>query len=225
MQRYSVSHRGQWVVLTLIIGWLVISQPVAADEVQCDYAVGGLSDCYEPIQYGYDDQGLPNVPRANLRANACFGAGTLVEECTDERDWRVGWHLIRLQTGVLDCSQVPSELYAELAQLFDCSIKSPPPTTTVAVGYCVITPVVGVPSLTLRYYIGSYIWTPLAGQAELRTNNGGVVMPVAVGQDYVTYDFPPDQPPYTTTAELVDGNGSVLFTFSPCPVDPRSFVP
>lgn len=225
MKGNLVSKIWQWVLVGLVVGLLGISQSVGAEEVQCDYAVAGLPDCYEPIQYGYDNQGQPNVPRANLQANACFGTGTLADECADERDWRIGWHLIRLQTGVLDCSQVPTELYAELARLFDCSIKPPAPVTPVADGRCGVLPVVAVPSLTLRYYIGGYEWLPLPGQAAIRTNHAGVVLPVVAGQAKVLYDFPPDQPPYTTTAELLDGTGTVLFTFPACPVDPRTLIP
>jgi hypothetical protein len=217
-------------VLALLVAGLIAFSLGVAAEPSCDYAAGGLPDCYEPLErYGYDDRGDPNVPRANPRANACFGTGTFVESCVTERDWRVGWHLIRLQTGVLDCSQVPTELYAELAQWFDCSIKpSPVAVESSAVGSvvggvysaCLVTPVVSVPSGVLQYYIASYYWSPQPSQSVLHTHHAGATIPVAVGVGYSNLTFPVAQPPYNSTAELVDGTGTVLLTFAPCPANP-----
>lgn len=45
---------------------------------------------------GVDDQGNPNDPDVNNRANACFYGGAMEGKCDTEWEWYCGWHVIRL---------------------------------------------------------------------------------------------------------------------------------
>lgn len=45
---------------------------------------------------GGDDQGNPNDPDVNDRANACFEGGDMESKCDTEWEWMCGWHIIRL---------------------------------------------------------------------------------------------------------------------------------
>lgn len=45
---------------------------------------------------GVDDQGQPNDPTINERANACYDEGSMADiPCTTDWEWTCGWHLIR----------------------------------------------------------------------------------------------------------------------------------
>lgn len=45
---------------------------------------------------GVDDQGNPNDPNVNERANACFEGGDMAGKCDTEWEWMCGWYIIRL---------------------------------------------------------------------------------------------------------------------------------
>lgn len=45
---------------------------------------------------GVDDQGNPNDPNVNDRANACYEGGDMVGKCDTVWEWVCGWHVIRL---------------------------------------------------------------------------------------------------------------------------------
>jgi len=48
---------------------------------------------------GNDDQGQPNDPDNNERANACYEGGSMEDaNCSTEWEWVCGWHLIRWET-------------------------------------------------------------------------------------------------------------------------------
>lgn len=57
---------------------------------------------------GVDDQGNPNDPAVNDNANACFEGGSLEDKCVTEWEWECGWHLIRLEEGLISESLFPS---------------------------------------------------------------------------------------------------------------------
>lgn len=71
---------------------------------------------------GFDDQGNPNDPAVNDRANACFDGGTLDNDRCNTTDadedgvitqydidwmWRCGWFLIRYERGMIPLEAVP----------------------------------------------------------------------------------------------------------------------
>lgn len=45
---------------------------------------------------GVDDQGNPNDPNVNDRANACYTDGAMADKCDTPWEWICGWHVIRL---------------------------------------------------------------------------------------------------------------------------------
>jgi hypothetical protein len=50
---------------------------------------------------GVDDQGNPNDPTVNDRANACYEGGELEGKCDTPEEWAGGWFLIRYRAGLL----------------------------------------------------------------------------------------------------------------------------
>ncbi|TVR22427.1 MAG: hypothetical protein EA396_06035 [Anaerolineaceae bacterium] len=70
--------------------------------------------------FAVDDEGNPNDPNVNDRANACFTGGTMEDRCyvdfnndgvVDEFEinwaWTCGWHLIRWEYGLIPSSAIP----------------------------------------------------------------------------------------------------------------------
>lgn len=45
---------------------------------------------------GTDDEGNPNDPNVNDRANACYEGGAMEGKCDTDWEWMCGWHVIRL---------------------------------------------------------------------------------------------------------------------------------
>ncbi|MFQ3673987.1 MAG: hypothetical protein SNJ83_10370 [Aggregatilineales bacterium] len=92
-----------------------------------------------------DDRGNPNDPSENERANACFTGGSWEGKChrtdvdfdgdVDEQDvnwmWRCGWYVIRVERGLLNEGQYPSECYTK--PRFTASAPSCPPIVSFTV--------------------------------------------------------------------------------------------
>jgi len=57
---------------------------------------------------GVDDQGNPNDPNVNDRANACFEGGSMAGRCEIELHWTAGWYLIRYEYGIFSRDEVHS---------------------------------------------------------------------------------------------------------------------
>lgn len=57
---------------------------------------------------GNDDQGQPNDPNENDRANACYSGGTMESKCDTAWEWFCGWVMIRYDAGIFTREQVPS---------------------------------------------------------------------------------------------------------------------
>jgi hypothetical protein len=55
-----------------------------------------------------DDQGNPNNPHDNARANACFNGGAMAGKCDDAWEWECGWFMIRYDAGVISPSDFPT---------------------------------------------------------------------------------------------------------------------
>jgi hypothetical protein len=68
-----------------------------------------------------DDGGLPNDPLVNEDANACYAGGSLEGKCALDGDgngvvddyeadwaWNCGWHVIRLDAGMIGENDVPA---------------------------------------------------------------------------------------------------------------------
>lgn len=58
-------------------------------------------------QESVDDQGNPNDPAVNPRANACYAGASMDGKCHEEIDWIAGWYLIRFEDGIISRDQVP----------------------------------------------------------------------------------------------------------------------
>lgn len=59
------------------------------------------------LVFALDDQGNPNDPAINERANACYEDGTLAGQCDTELEWQAGWYLIRYEFGILQRADIP----------------------------------------------------------------------------------------------------------------------
>lgn len=55
-----------------------------------------------------DDQGNPNDPNNNDRANACYEEGSMESKCHTEWEWICGWYMIRFDTGIFSREEVPA---------------------------------------------------------------------------------------------------------------------
>jgi hypothetical protein len=63
-------------------------------------------------QDSVDDQGNPNDPAVNERANACYAGAAWEYRCgNDQTLWDAGWYYIRLQRGILSPSELPSSFW------------------------------------------------------------------------------------------------------------------
>jgi hypothetical protein len=69
--------------------------------VLCLLAVGVLA------QEGVDDEGNPNNPNENDRANACYSGGTMEGKCDTEWEWVCGWYMIRFDAGLFTREEIP----------------------------------------------------------------------------------------------------------------------
>jgi hypothetical protein len=58
-------------------------------------------------QSGLDDEGNPNDPRMNERANACYDGGSLAGKCDTQVEWDAGWYLIRYQNNMISRQNFP----------------------------------------------------------------------------------------------------------------------
>lgn len=75
---------------------------------------------------GVDDEGNPNDPRVNERANACYMGGTLEGKCATEAEWQAGWYLIRYEYGMINRQGIP--VWAQWVLQEDPIILIPTPT-------------------------------------------------------------------------------------------------
>jgi hypothetical protein len=58
---------------------------------------------------GVDDEGLPNIPLFNERANACYGGAALSGTCETDDDWQCGWAWIRLENNLITPDTFPDD--------------------------------------------------------------------------------------------------------------------
>jgi hypothetical protein len=86
-----------------------------------------------------DDDGNPNDPNVNDRANACYTGGSMENKCDEIWDWSCGWYLIRFEAGIILREDFPNQ----------CSILLPPlpEGETIAVA--------GIPRLSVGCYDSS----------------------------------------------------------------------
>jgi hypothetical protein len=57
---------------------------------------------------GSDDEGNPNDPFTNDRANACYEDGTMASKCDTEWEWICGWYMIRFDAGIFTREEIPA---------------------------------------------------------------------------------------------------------------------
>lgn len=69
------------------------------------------------LAVGTDDQGNPNDPNDNDRANACFSEGSLEGKCDTDWEWKCGWHLIRFEYELTSREDFPTECASLLPPL------------------------------------------------------------------------------------------------------------
>jgi hypothetical protein len=60
------------------------------------------------ISFALDDQGNPNDPTTNDRANACYEDGTMADKCDTEWEWICGWYMIRFDYGIFSREEIPA---------------------------------------------------------------------------------------------------------------------
>ncbi|MFN8376467.1 MAG: hypothetical protein U0694_26795 [Anaerolineae bacterium] len=64
-----------------------------------------------------DDQGNPNDPAVNERANACYAGAAWEYTCGDDLYmWDAGWYYIRLQAGIFSVTDIPSGFWWIIGQ-------------------------------------------------------------------------------------------------------------
>jgi hypothetical protein len=61
------------------------------------------------LALGTDDEGNPNDPNVNERANACFGDGSMEGKCDTDWEWECGWHLIRFEYELTSREDFPTK--------------------------------------------------------------------------------------------------------------------
>ena len=60
---------------------------------------------------GEDDEGNPNDPFENERANACYTGGSWEGKCDTEIEWIGGWYYIRWEAGIFSREDIPAWLW------------------------------------------------------------------------------------------------------------------
>jgi hypothetical protein len=61
------------------------------------------------LAFALDDQGNPNDPNVNDRANACYEDGSMAGKCDTDWEWEGGWYLIRFQAGLISREDFPAQ--------------------------------------------------------------------------------------------------------------------
>lgn len=92
------------------------------------------------LVFAADDQGEPNDPTINDRANACYEDGSMAGKCDTVWEWECGWYLIRFESGMISPDRFPTGCVSVLVL---------PPE--VAAG--IITPSIGC-----QLFTGSYVF-------------------------------------------------------------------
>jgi hypothetical protein len=59
---------------------------------------------------GFDDEGHPNDPTINDRANACYEGSTWEGKCDTLLEWVGGWYYIRFEAGIFSREEIPDWL-------------------------------------------------------------------------------------------------------------------
>jgi hypothetical protein len=61
------------------------------------------------LAFALDDQGNPNDPATNERANACYEDGSMAGKCDTDWEWEAGWYLIRFEAGMISREDFPAQ--------------------------------------------------------------------------------------------------------------------
>jgi hypothetical protein len=69
------------------------------------------------LTFALDDQGNPNDPSVNDRANACYEDGAMAGKCDTEWEWICGWFMIRFDYGIFSREDIPASCASLLPQL------------------------------------------------------------------------------------------------------------
>ncbi len=77
--------------------------------------------------FALDDEGNPNDPNINERANACYEDGSMAGKCDTAWEWDGGWYLIRFQYGLISRDDVPAQYHILLPALPPSNTSPPAP--------------------------------------------------------------------------------------------------
>jgi hypothetical protein len=151
----SIMKRRLFVILALVVFFIPVSVSLA--------------------DTGLDDQGNPNDPAVNARANACYPGGAMEGKCDTEWEWTCGWYLIRYNAGMYSRSQVP----ATCASLLPPVLKGA--KTYPTVGCVLLTPFDISGPVYLNFNGGNYLPAPVTvyNDANCSIVNRTFVTPIA----------------------------------------------
>ena len=82
-----------------------------------------------------DDEGNPNNPTVNDRANACYEDGSMANKCDTDWEWKCGWHLIQFEYNLTTRDEFPSWCISIIPpETLPEELETEAPTQT---GFCV----------------------------------------------------------------------------------------
>lgn len=109
-----------------------------------------------------DDQGDPNNPLSNGRANACYAGGSMEGKCDTEWEWEAGWYLIRFEYGLIS----REDFFAQYAGLLPAEVI---PTEVEAVVSSTPVFVCGGPvygSLYVKFGTSDFLASPVSSYSD-----------------------------------------------------------
>jgi hypothetical protein len=76
---------------------------------------------FSALAFALDDEGNPNDPNDNDRANACYEGGSMAGKCDTDWEWEAGWYLIRFEYGLISREDFPAQYAILLPRLAEDS--------------------------------------------------------------------------------------------------------
>lgn len=106
--------------------------------------------------FALDDQGNPNDPNTNDRANACYEEGSMASKCDTEWEWVCGWHLIQFEYGLTDREEFPSGCISVIPpEILPEPLAIIVPTILTPSGGCIST--IFVPTTSINFAGGYFL--------------------------------------------------------------------
>jgi hypothetical protein len=108
-----------------------------------------------------DDQGNPNDPTINERANACYEDGSMAGKCDTQWEWEAGWYLIRFEYGLISREDFPAQYAILLPPLpVEEAAATEEPVSYPTTG-CVFTALGGIVMLYADFSGGNFLSSPV----------------------------------------------------------------